>query len=220
MKNIFSFVLGIALTTGAFAQGNIIGITIDPPAPTTASFVKVYVGAQFSSMSCPVDNQAHSTTGSTTTAHAHHCLGMLSAICNNIDTFALGYLPAGSHLFNMTLTSGFGGPGCTAGIVPDDNGNITFTVTAATGISDYNASDLQFYPNPVHSSATVKINPLLKVNNAELRIVDVMGRTVKLIGDIQANEFEIQRDELPSGVYFYQLGQNNSILTKGKFIID
>ncbi len=220
MKKIYSFVLGIIFTGAAFAQGTITGFTIDPVAPTTASFVKVYASVQFGSMGCDVDNQGHSTSGSSSSGYAHHCLGMASAICNAIDTFDLGFLPVGSHLFSMTLTSGFGGAGCTAGIVPDDNSNTNFIVTLATGIADFNSTDLTFFPNPMHTSATIQINPLFKLTHAELRVVDVMGRTVKFIQDIQSNTLTIDRDQLSDGVYFYQLSQNKEILTKGKFVIE
>jgi len=54
---------------------------------------------------------------------------MLTTICNTIDTFVISPLAAGTYSFDLTLTSGFGGPPCTPGFVPDDNQLFTFIVT-------------------------------------------------------------------------------------------
>ncbi len=221
MKNIYTLTIGILFSLNTFAQGTIMGFSIDPPAPTTADIVKVYVGVQFTSMSCNLDNQGHSTTGSSTSAYAHHCLGMLTAMCNTIDTFNLGMLPAGPHLFDLTLTSGSGGPPCTPGIVPDDQRNTTFTVTLATGISNHNqSSNINIFPNPIHTTATIQINEQLKFKNAEMKIMDVTGRVVKTISAIQNNEFSFDRDKLSDGIYFYQLIQDGSVISNGKLVIE
>lgn len=220
-KNIYTLIIGLLFSANTFGQGTIVAFTIDPPSPTTTDVVKVYVDLMFTSMSCDVDNQGHSTAGSTTSAYAHHCVGMLTAICNTIDTFNLGMLPAGSHLFDLTLTSGSGGPPCSPGIIPDDQRNTTFTVTTATGIVDMqNSKNILVYPNPLHTNATIKIDPAVKLTNAELKITDVMGRVVKTISSIQTNEFTFEREKLSDGVYFYQLMQDNEMVAKGKLVIE
>ena len=212
---------GVLFSASTFAQGGIVSFTIDPPSPSTADFVKVYVDIMFSYGGCDIDNQGHSTAGSNTSAYAHHCVGMLTVICNVVDTFDLGYLPAGSHLFDMTLTSGSGGPPCTPGIVPDDQRNTTFTVTPATCIIDpQDPFSAVVYPNPLQESATVKIDPIIKLTNAEFKVTDVMGRTVKVIEEIQSNEFTFDRDNLTIGIYFYHLTQKNQIITNGKLVIE
>ena len=221
MQKLYVLIFGILFSANTFAQGTITGFTIDPPAPTTTDIVKVYASVLFTSMSCDLDNQGHSTTGSSTSGYAHHCVGMLTAMCNAIDTFNLGMLPAGSHVFDMTLTSGSGGPPCTPGVVPDDQRNITFTVTLATGIANYNLlNNISIFPNPINTTATVRINETLKVKNAEMKIVDVMGRVVKTISSIQSNEFTFDRDKLSDGIYFYELMQGNEIIAKGKMVIE
>lgn len=221
MKKTYTLFIGILFSLNTFAQGTIVGFTIDPPAPTTADFVRVYVDIMFTSASCELDNQGHSTTGSTTSAYAHHCTGMLTVICNIVDTFDLGYLPAGSHIFDMTLTSGSGPPPCTPGIVPDDQRNTTFTVTAATGVPSYVTSEnISIFPNPIHTTATIQINAQLKLKNAEMKIMDVTGRVVKTISSIQNNEFTFDRDKLSDGIYFYQLIQNGTVISNGKLVIE
>ena len=113
MKKLYTFILGAAFTLNAFSQGQIIGFTVDPASPTTTDNVFVYVDVMFTSGGCDLDNQGSSTSGSSSTGYALHCVGMLTVICNAIDTFNLGMLPAGPHTFSMTLSSGSGGPPCT-----------------------------------------------------------------------------------------------------------
>lgn len=220
-KTIYTLIIGLLFSANVFAQGTIVGFTIDPPAPTTTDVVKVYVDLMFTSMGCAVDNQGHSTAGTNTTASALHCVGMLTAICNTIDTFNLGMLPAGLHTFSMTLSSGSGGPPCSPGIIPDDNDNTTFMVTTATGVADWQSSNtIKIFPNPTHNSATIQIDPTIKINNAELKIIDVMGRIVKTISSIQSNELTFDREKLSDGIYFYQLVQENEIISKGKLVVE
>jgi hypothetical protein len=221
MKKIYVLLFALSISTFSFSQGVIQGFTIDPAAPTTTDVVKVYVDVMFTTMGCAVDNQNHSTAGSSTTGFAHHCLGMLTAICNTTDTFNLGMLPAGMHTFNMTLTSGIGGPPCTPGFIADDNGSITFTVTTATGISDYmGLNTITIYPNPLQTNATIVVDPKIKIKTAEFKIVDLMGRIVKTIGSIQTNEFTFDREQLSNGVYFYQLIQDETVISNGKLVIE
>jgi hypothetical protein len=222
MKNILSLIFGILFTGTLFAQGTIQGYTIEPPSPTTTDYVRVYVDVMFTTGGCAVYTQGQNTTASVTDAFALHCLGQLAVICNATDTFNLGYLQAGNHTFNFTLSSGIGGPPCTPGIVADDDGSTSFTVSLGTGIINLETEvqEIVIYPNPFNTTAKVKIDPELRFNKAELKIIDVLGRTVKIIDAIQSNEFTLDRDDLVNGIYFYQLTEKARSLSAGKFIIE
>jgi len=221
MKRIYTLLFASALSTLSFSQGMIQGFTIDPPSPTTTDVVKVYVDVMFPTMGCAVDNQGHSTTGSSTTGFAHHCLGMLSAICTTVDTFNLGTLSAGTHTFSLTLTSGLGGPPCTPGFAPDDNESTSFVVSTPVGITEYdvNASSVVF-PNPMNGKATIRVAEFIQLKNAECKVTDVMGKNVKTIHSIHTNEFLIERDKLSEGIYFYQIMQHGTLISKGKLVIE
>ena len=222
MKNTLLLICGILFTTTLLAQGSIQGFTIQPSSPTTSDPVTVYVQVMFTSGGCAVYNQGHTTTSNVTDAYALHCLGQLAVICNTTDSFNLGYLQAGNHVFNFTLSSGIGGPPCTPGIVADDNGSTSFTVSLGTGIISPEGGVQEFgiYPNPFLTTARIKIDPGLRFNKAELKIIDVMGRTVKIIDGIQTNEFALDRGDLINGIYFYQLTEKEKTLAAGKFIIE
>jgi len=47
----------------------------------------------------------------------------------------------------------------------------------------------------------------------------VLGNKVRHINNINTSQIIIKRDNLSSGVYFYQLSMKNDILGRGKLII-
>ena len=216
MKKLYSLIAAILVTSATLAQGTIVAFTIDPPAPTTASNVKVYVDLMFTSMGCNVDNQGHSTAGSNTTAYAHHCIGMLTAICNTVDTFNLGMLPAGSHLFDLTLTSGSGGPPCTPGVVPDDQRNTTFTVTAATGLGQSTVSKAFFiFPNPSNGNFTISCPD----KNAEIKVYNILGEII-YTQELKSDKSEINISNQAKGIYFYQIMNDDKVVGNGKLVVE
>jgi hypothetical protein len=222
MKNLVLTISAFLLSFHLFAQnGQIISITTSPVNPTTNDFVKVYVDLVFNSGGCDVDNQGNSTTGNTTTAYAMHCVGMLTVICDVTDTFDLGYLQAGNHTFNFTLSSGSGGAGCSPGIVPDDTDNLSFTVTQALGIEDPTKNEnVTFFPNPMSDFATIKINGYIESEKLSLEILDAAGRMVMTKESISSNEILIENKNLESGIYFYRMLDNGNLLAVDKFVVE
>lgn len=221
MKTIFLTFFSFLLVQNSFSQGQIQGFTLDPASPTDLDYVRVYVDLVFSSGGCEVDNQSHSTTGSQTTASAHHCIGMLTVICDTRDTFELGYLQPGSHQFILTLTSGSGGPGCTAGVIPDDIDSISFSVTQMWGLEEHSIhSYFTLFPNPMSTNTTIKLNPDIKLTDAEIKMIDALGRTVKLISLNNQREIEINSNDLDSGLYFIQIIQDQKIIATQKLIVE
>ena len=131
MKKLIFFYLYIFLSFNLNAQGSITNISCSPANPTVNDTIYFFVETQFPSSDCLLMNSSFSINGNSIIASAQHCLGMLTAICNTTDTFMILPLSVGTYIFNMTLSSGFGGPPCTAGIVADDNQLFTFTVSSA-----------------------------------------------------------------------------------------
>ena len=116
--------------------GSISSLTISPVNPNNTDTVYIYAELLFTSSDCPLDMKSHSVLGNNIVASTQHCLGMLTAICNTTDTFKLNPLAVGTYTFDLTLSSGGGGPPCTAGIVPDDNDIISFSVVNSVGIEE------------------------------------------------------------------------------------
>lgn len=221
MKKFYCTLLFVGIFGSAFSQGQIMTITVDPANPTTNDLVTVYVDLMFNSGDCALDHKGNSTTGNTTTAYSMHCTGMLTVMCHVTDTFDLGYLQAGNHTFNFTLSSGSGGPGCSPGIVPDDTDNLNFTVTSALGLEDLSGNTrVSFYPNPMNDFATIKINGYVESENLRLEILDAAGRVVVTKESISSNEILIESKNLESGIYFYRLLDNGNLMAVDKFVVE
>ena len=138
-----------------FGQGSIISLTVSPTYPSETDTVYIYAALSFSSSNCPLDVKSFSISGNNINASTQHCMGMLTAICNTTDTFEFNPLPSGTYIFDLTLSSGFSGPPCTAGIVPDDYDTITFYVSPSVGIEEHTT------------------------NKELLRTIDLLGRETK-----------------------------------------
>ena len=193
MKQLFTLAIVISSAL-LFAQGGISSITVVPTNPTVDDGVVIYVDVQFSSGDCQLDNQGVGTNGFNIGAYAHHCVGMLTVICETTDTFEIGQLPAGDYTFYFTLTSGFGGPGCSAGIVPDDVGQILFTVTNSVGIQELTSESGFIYPNP-----TTGIISLKKPLTCQTILSNIEGQKLR---EFDAGNKELDLSDLPAGIYF------------------
>jgi len=124
---LFFLLFTIGFSSALYAQ-SITNITQWPTNPSSNDTIYFYADLQFPSSDCQLDFASHTIVGNTIIANTQHCLGMLFAMCNATDTFMLLPLPAGSYTFDLTLTSGSGGPPCTPGIAIDDNMVFTFSV--------------------------------------------------------------------------------------------
>ena len=77
----------------------------------------------------------------------------------------------------------------------------------------------------MHSPTLLKVLPLSNFNNPDhkkhlLTIFDLSGKTSRQIDNITTEEVIIKRDDLPRGVYFYQLENDIGIIGNGKLLIE
>jgi hypothetical protein len=87
-----------------------------------------------------------------------------------------------------------------------------------TNIDDeYKEVKASIFPNPFSLNATIGISK--KLNNATLSIYNVLGQEIKSFTNISGNEINLNRDNLPNGVYFIRLMQDNISLFTEKIII-
>ena len=117
--------------------GSISSLIVAPANPNNTDTVYIYAELLFTSSGCPLDFKSFNIVGNNILASTQHCIGIAAAICNTTDTFKLNPLLAGTYLFDLTLSSGGGGPPCTAGIVPDDSDLISFSVVNSVGIEEH-----------------------------------------------------------------------------------
>ena len=69
------------------------------------------------------------------------------------------------------------------------------------------------------STATLKIFSKEKIENAELKIYDLLGKEVKSISGINSDKIKVERKNISSGTYFYCLRNFNKIIAHGKIMI-
>ena len=200
------------------AQGSIISISVSPSNPNINDTIYIYADLQFTSSECNLDNSNSAISGNTISAYSQHCLGMLTTICPTTDTFKISPLAVGTYSFIFTLSSGFGGPPCTPGIVADDMDTLTFNVTNnTTKINDYKYDfNVSFYPNPSNGELSFSIINST-VNYKEIIIYSINGKIInsylinKNVGNINLN--------MESGIYFIRLKENNGKMSPVKKII-
>jgi hypothetical protein len=102
--------------------------------------------------------------------------------------------------------------------------DITFRVTfLTTGIvpppTETQFSNLKVFPNPSNNMTTIQFsNPENK--NHTLIIYNAKGQVVHKIEAIRNMTVEIENNDLESGMYFFQLQNNDGIAGQGTFIIE
>ena len=72
------------------------------------------------------------------------------------------------------------------------------------------------YPNPFNEHFTIKNTDNIKIE--EIKIFDVFGRLI--LNEMVTQNNIIQRNNLPSGIYFYQVISENKIISSGKIIAE
>jgi hypothetical protein len=89
-----------------------------------------------------------------------------------------------------------------------------------TGISENKPAANSFvYPNPFSSNAVIQFNSETVLQNALVKLTDVNGNEVE-IQPMTGNRAFINRENLSSGIYFYQIVNDKEIFATGKLIVN
>ncbi|MFL5764730.1 MAG: T9SS type A sorting domain-containing protein [Bacteroidia bacterium] len=138
--------------------------------------------------------------------------------------------PASNGYFNYTVHQRAGNP---IGSVITNTANIYFdfndaVVTNTTSnrlialTTEVTASsinnEVKVFPNPFANTTHFEIsNRSLAPYRFEL--IDVLGKKVKQIGNITSQNFDLSREGLQNGIYFYKIFSNEEVIGIGKVII-
>lgn len=97
---------------------------------------------------------------------------------------------------------------------------ITTNLTVLTGITDVSWEfGMQIVPNPFSENAELRIqNAEFGKEKLELRIYDLLGRKVKTL-NIKHQTTDIERGNLPNGIYFFEIENIRKIIGRGKMVI-
>lgn len=76
------------------------------------------------------------------------------------------------------------------------------------------------FPNPFSQSTTIRLEGRIpQEGKYELYLFDVLGKKVKSI-DRSSPEFDVQREGLFAGMYFFKIFLRDSVIAKGKLIVE
>jgi hypothetical protein len=90
--------------------------------------------------------------------------------------------------------------------------------TTVTGIEEkFESSIFNISPNPFSTQTTLQTN--IPLHNAALTVNNCFGQTVAQIKNINGKTITFNRDNLPCGLYFIRLTQDNKIFATDKLII-
>ncbi len=102
--------------------------------------------------------------------------------------------------------------------------------TSAASLFEYSSSDarfgdkelIKFYPNPMLTDANIKINDEVDLERSKVSVIfyNIVGSEVYRINQVKDYDLKITRDIFKSsGIYFYQLKVDESILSTGRITV-
>jgi Secretion system C-terminal sorting domain len=95
-----------------------------------------------------------------------------------------------------------------------------FTIGSAASIGHANQQiDYSLYPNPMMNSAILTFDNADKENHT-FKLYNLQGQVVQTTSNITSSEINIERDKLPSGLYFFHLFANKQMMLSGKLTIE
>lgn len=196
----------------------ILSLTVSPANPTTNDTITVYTECAFPSASCNDHTQSHFVNGNTISANTLHCVGPMTVICNDTDTFLIGTLPAGTYNFVLQVDAGWGPGPCTPGFNPGPSDTLTFVVDLASGIKDaISENETSVYPNPAKDYIEISFSE----SEALIEIFSVTGQLIR--SSVQKNNgkesMKYDVSELSTGTYFISVKTVKTSTTK-KFVKD
>jgi hypothetical protein len=85
------------------------------------------------------------------------------------------------------------------------------------GLEESNDPALTVFPNPFSSSTTIQTKGNL--NDATLIVSNAYGQAVKCFEHLSGQSVSISRNDIPSGLYFFRLTEEDKITSAEKVII-
>jgi para-nitrobenzyl esterase len=90
-----------------------------------------------------------------------------------------------------------------------------YTTKVVTGIetTEQETANILMYPNPSHTDVTLDLTAL-NISPLKIEVVDAMGRTMKVIEELNDTKINISRSNLPNGIYLIRITSKNRQYSK------
>jgi hypothetical protein len=197
MKTLLLTTLSLIVFNLSVQAQYINNISIYPANPTSNDSILLIGSCYFQSGTCNQKTLNYSIINETIDCDALHCIGMLTYICYDEDTFSIGKLPAGNYTYRYFVNAGFGFNPCTPGIVPGPMDSLNFTVTTASGISNPSYQEFIIGPNPCADFLEIKY---YSNEEKQISIIDMTGKVC--LEEVKVgNNIQINTDAIASGLY-------------------
>ncbi len=95
------------------------------------------------------------------------------------------------------------------------------TIASVTGINEIVSTTafVNVHPNPFSNNTTFVIQTDNVNETYSFEMFDVLGKNIKSIQEIATKEFQVSRNDLQNGVYFYKIRSAESIISIGKLVV-
>ncbi|MES2592151.1 MAG: T9SS type A sorting domain-containing protein [Bacteroidota bacterium] len=105
-----------------------------------------------------------------------------------------------------------------AAVVTNTTENM-FMTTVSVAEQMNTAANVNVFPNPFSDNTTFVIKSEKMNEIYSFEMIDVLGKTVKSISGISTKQFEVSRNGLESGIYFYKIYTSGHGVANGKVVI-
>lgn len=106
---------------------------------------------------------------------------------------------------------------CSFGITWDYAFRTYVSTTVGIGTTVPSSSSVEIYPNPFSAQTTLRAGQPLQ--NASLTLYNAQGQQVRQMDDLSGETVILQRANLPNGLYFLQLSENNTTWPLAKLVV-
>ncbi len=88
-----------------------------------------------------------------------------------------------------------------------------------TGIFEVGVNDIRVYPNPMNNYTIIELNSNLNLQGMDLYIYDILGKNVRKV-KVNSYKLIVEKNDLLSGTYIYELKNNSGMVKKGKLLVE
>lgn len=109
------------------------------------------------------------------------------------------------------------------GLTSSDEMYVTFIVYYKSDYTSVNNvfadGTLKCYPNPAAGQVQIELGDNTRLENASMKIYDLMGNLVSELGNISERRFSMNVQSLQNGCYLYRLYNNGAVAGSGKIMV-